>query len=318
MTFTPELNSERCGRYAPSPTGELHLGNLRTAMLAWLHSRLQGGRFILRMEDLDIPRNVPGSADQIIKDLEWLGIDWEGEVVYQSQREMLYSQALDFLTTQELVFPCFCSRRDIQTASSAPHISTGVYPGTCRSLSEAEIRQRAKGKHPALRLKVSSHWVEFDDACLGPQRQNLAEQVGDFVIRRADKLFAYQLAVVVDDIDQGVTDVVRGADLIDSTARQIYLGQLLGAEGIRYSHVPLLMDGSGSRMSKRDGSQSIRVWQAESKTAEQMIGVFAHSLNLVDNADPVSLQELSDELDFESFLTALKRERLENADEKLV
>ena len=236
------------GRYAPSPTGDLHLGNLRTALLAWLQARLCGGRFLLRIEDLDTPRVVAGSADKILADLAWLGLDWDGEVVFQSQRSALYQLAIDELSRQDLIYPCFCSRKDIQQAASAPHMPSGVYPRTCFGLSSEEINDRARTKNPALRIKVEA---DLEATC------------GDFIVKRADQLFAYQLAVVVDDLEQQVTHVVRGQDLFDSTERQQYLARLLqplslqqNIMPINYHHVPLLCDASGQRLAKRDGSMS--------------------------------------------------------------
>ena len=271
-------NTSIVGRYAPSPTGELHLGNLRTAVLAWLHARLQGGTFLLRMEDIDLPRVVSGSADQILRDLEWLGLDWDGEVIYQSQRLEYYQTALAELDRQGVIYPCFCSRKDIRKAGSAPHREVNetpskiIYPGTCRQLSLAQRKDKRKHKHPALRLRV-------DD--------DLEEQCGDFVVKRADDLFAYQLVVVVDDLAQGVNQVVRGADLADSTARQQYLATLLSRQNasksssIAYFHTPLMCDENGQRMSKRDGSLSISAWRDQGNSQpERLLATLLQSLGL--------------------------------------
>lgn len=267
------------GRYAPSPTGDLHLGNIRTALLAWLQARSQGGKFLLRMEDLDKPRVVNGSAKQILFDLEWLGIDWDGDVVYQSQRTHLYEDALLNLTKQGLVYPCYCSRKDIQQAASAPHKQSVVYPGTCRNLSDVERIEKSKFKAPALRVKVDG---DLSDSC------------GDFVVKRADGLFAYQMAVVVDDLEQGVTHVLRGQDLLESTARQQYLAKKISSElfEIQYTHVPMMLDESGVRMSKRDGSLSVSEYKAKGYCAEKLIGELAFSLGIVVNNDPVVLDWL--------------------------
>ncbi len=272
-------SSKPTGRYAPSPTGDLHLGNLRTALIAWLHARQQGGRFLLRMEDIDAPRVVAASASKILRDLEWMGLDWDGEVRVQSECLTAYESALESLANQGMIYPCFCSRKDIQQAASAPHGTTGVYPGTCRGLSEQERYEKAKFKVPALRIKVSG---------------DLAPACGDFVVKRADNLFAYQLAVVVDDIAQGVTQVIRGADLIDSTARQQYLAALIAPQSaaIDYFHVPLMLDEKGNRMSKRDGSRSVDEWRAEGRSAPEMIGYFAHSLGLRSSPTPIEAQQL--------------------------
>ena len=287
-------HSKIIGRYAPSPTGELHLGNLRTAVLAWLHIRLQGGQFLLRIEDIDLPRNVVGSADQILCDLEWLGLDWDGEIVFQSHRQELYEQALRDLKELALVYPCFCSRRDIRSAASAPQSTElsqsstnnqaeNIYPGTCRNLSSLQIDQQAKQKTPALRLRVNNA---------------LANQCGDFIVKRSDQLFAYQLAVVVDDLDQGVNQVVRGSDLADSTARQQYLAKLLAPNRplINYYHAPLLMDDEGKRMSKRDGSMSISAWRTGPKTRpEDLVAQLLRSLGL-SSEQSLSLKEALEQI----------------------
>ncbi len=280
MSFTPSI----VGRYAPSPTGDLHLGNLRTALLSWLHARLQDGRFILRIEDIDMPRTVEGSADRILRDLEWLGMDWDGEVVYQSKRLNLYRDALSSLQQKSLIYPCFCSRRDIRDAASAPNGGPGhkggevIYPGTCRNLDAVQQEQQHQLKAPAYRMRTHGQ---------------LARDCGDFILKRSDQLYAYQLAVVVDDLDQGVTHVVRGADLATSTARQQYLARQLNpsAVQIEYWHAPLMLDESGSRMAKRDGSTSIRAWQTDHRgEAQELIAFLLGSLNLTEQS-ALSLDE---------------------------
>lgn len=280
------------GRYAPSPTGDLHLGNVQTALLAWLHARLHGGVFLLRMEDLDTPRTVAGSDAVILDDLAWFGLDWDGEVVYQSQRTDLYQQALDSLTQQGLTYPCYCSRKDIQSAASAPHGSTGVYPGTCRHLNSEQQAAKAQHKSPAIRVRVNA---------------DLAKTCGDFVIRRADGLFAYQLAVVVDDLAQGITDVVRGADLADSTDRQRYLASLLAPQSkpIKYHHAPLLLDASGQRMAKRDGSYSLQSARVNGQTPESLIGDSLHALGLMPTKQPISAREVLTKLTLDQLESVL-------------
>lgn len=282
------------GRYAPSPSGDLHLGNLRTALLAWLHARLNDGQFLLRMEDLDTPRVVSGSGERILSDLQWLGINWDGEITYQSSRTALYQQALDKLHSMDLLYPCFCSRKDIRMAASAPHGSTGVYPGTCADLSTAQVEEKSALKSPALRLRVDDAEIGYHDTVLGPMHEVLSESCGDFVVRRADGLFAYQLAVVVDDLAQGITDVLRGADLAGSSGRQIYLAQLLapGRKPINYLHVPLMLNSDGQRMAKRDGSQSASAWRDHGKSAEQLVHRFASQLGLVSSDQPLSASTL--------------------------
>ncbi|MEO0367564.1 MAG: tRNA glutamyl-Q(34) synthetase GluQRS [Pseudomonadota bacterium] len=266
------------GRYAPSPTGVLHLGNLRTALLAWLHAKLHGGRFLVRMEDLDQPRVVEGSAAQILLDLEWLGITWDGEVLFQSDRYEVYQDAMRLLGDLSLVYPCFCSRKEIREAASAPHGETPLYPGFCRSLSEAEREQKAALKAPAYRVNTQdSAWAK-----------------SDFIVQRADGIYAYHLAVTVDDLDQGVTDVVRGADLINSVSEQRQLAAWLAPAQatINYQHVRLMMDSLGHRMSKRDGSRSAMQWRSEGRVAEQLIAKFAYSLGWIDCEEPLSADEL--------------------------
>lgn len=278
------------GRYAPSPTGDLHLGNLRTALLAWLYSRLREGKFLLRIEDLDTPRVVGGSADKILHDLEVLGIDWDGDVTYQSRRLKIYEQMLDALDEQSMIYPCYCSRKDIQQAASAPHGQTAVYPGTCAQLTKSQRAVKQRGKNPAIRLRVN---------------ESLTSDCGDFVIKRADGLYAYQFAVVVDDLAQGVTDVVRGMDLESSTARQQYLAQTLNLQSppIKYLHAPLLIDEVGQRMSKRDGSQSLTQWCDEGGSVESLISYFANGLGLIDDPAPLSAQSLLSEITLSELTT---------------
>jgi glutamyl-tRNA synthetase len=239
------------GRFAPSPTGVLHLGNLRTALLAWLFARSAGSAFEVRVEDLDTGRVRPGYAEQQLADLAAIGLDWDGPVWLQSERLDVYERALASLP----VYECFCSRAEIREAASAAHGPVGVYPGTCRGLSDAErAARRAAGREPALRVRADATVVEFSDRLLGPQ----TGVVDDFVVRRNDGEFAYNLAVVVDDAAQGVEEVVRGADLLDSTARQIWLGRALGYPDLAYAHVPLVLNAEGRRLAKRDGDVTLR------------------------------------------------------------
>jgi glutamyl-tRNA synthetase len=241
------------GRFAPSPTGDLHLGNLRTALLAWLFARSAGGRFLMRIEDLDRGRVRPGMEERQLADLAALGIDWDGPVVRQSERVELYADALARLDT----YPCFCTRAEIREAASAPHgaLPEGAYPGTCRSLSAAERAAfEAAGRPPALRVRAGGARVDVEDELLGP----LSGVVDDFVVRRGDGAFAYNLAVVVDDADQGVDQVVRGADLAESTPRQAWLARALGVAEPRYAHVPLVLGRDGARLAKRHGAVTLR------------------------------------------------------------
>jgi glutamyl-tRNA synthetase len=245
------------GRFAPSPTGTLHLGNLRTALLAWLFARSAGSRFLVRMEDLDTGRVRPGVADEQLADLAAIGLDWDGEVVWQSARPGLYAEALERLVAAGRVYECFCTRAEVRAAASAPHgpLPEGAYPGTCLRLSAADrAARRGAGRRPALRLRACAAEVGFVDRVLGPA----SGVVDDFVLRRADGAFAYNLAVVVDDAAQGIGEVVRGADLVDTTPRQLLLARLLGLPEPAYAHVPLVLGPDGARLAKRHGSVTLR------------------------------------------------------------
>lgn len=252
------------GRFAPSPTGTLHLGNLRTAMLAWLAARAAGIGFLVRMEDLDRVTASAELAAAQLADLAALGIDWDGPVVVQSERFDRYRLALAQLDAAGLVYPCFCTRREIRAevaaAVAAPHAPVGAYPGTCRDLTAAERAARAaEGRPAALRLRTHGERIGFDDLIAGPT----AGVVDDVVLARADGVPAYNLAVVVDDAAQGVTQVVRGDDLLSSTPRQIHLQRLLGLPTPRYAHVPLVVDAAGQRLAKRQGPANTAITLAD-------------------------------------------------------
>lgn len=293
-----------CGRYAPSPTGELHLGNLRTALVAWLQARLMGGAFVLRMEDLDVSRNRKGCAERILHDLRRLGLDWDegpdrgGPLgpYCQLERGDMYQAALDRLEAAGRLFPCFCSRRDIREAASAPHGAAVVYPGTCRPGGAGTAGRTAAaddhGLPPAWRFLAAEEWCRFHDCLQGMYRQHLSRDVGDFVVKRRDDVFAYQLAVVVDDALMGITDVVRGDDLLDSTPRQIALQEALGLPTPRYWHVPVMRDRSGERLSKRNGAASLAQYCEAGGTPESLVGRFARELSLRDTDEPLSAAEL--------------------------
>ena len=261
------------GRFAPSPTGELHLGNARTALLAWLWARSEGGRFSVRVEDLDRPRVRPGLAAQQLDELRWLGLDWDGEVMFQSQRSAAYDAALQRLDT----YPCFCSRAEIAAAASAPHAGEEGprYPGTCRDLDSGQRSERARTRTPALRLRVPAGAVEFEDLLSGRQRFDPQAEVGDFVLRRADGIHAYQLAVVVDDAAMGIDQVLRGADLLPSTARQILLYRMLGAAEPRWAHAPLVLSAEGQRLQKRDRPTSLSALRAAAAEPRHLIALLA-------------------------------------------
>lgn len=250
--------SKTVGRFAPSPTGRLHLGNLRTAVLAWAHARAQGGRFIVRIEDIDRQRSRREYEAQQLADLEAIGIDWDGVPVRQSERSDEYESALSRLIDADLTYPCFCTRREILAASSAPHGAPGQYPGTCRLLSDDVVAAKraeftAAGRRPSLRLKSQVSEGFAVDELHGEVRA----PIDDFILRRADGMWAYNLAVVVDDAAQGVTEVVRGDDLLSSAPRQAYLAGLLGQEAPKFVHVPLVVNAQGRSLSKRDGDVTL-------------------------------------------------------------
>ncbi|UFS69280.1 tRNA glutamyl-Q(34) synthetase GluQRS [Geomonas sp. RF6] len=239
------------GRFAPSPTGPLHLGSLVAALGSYLMTKRCGGLWLLRMEDLDLPRVVAGVADDMLATLESLGFEWDGEIVYQSRRGDYYREIVDRLVERELVYPCGCSRTEIAQVASAPHDAALVYPGTCRNGLSAHKTARA------LRVRVADETVTFADLVMGASAQDLGRECGDFVIQRADGPFAYHLAVVVDDAAAGVNQVVRGADLLTSTPRQIYLQRLLGLPTPQYGHLPLVIGGNGGKLSKRENAVSL-------------------------------------------------------------
>ena len=290
------------GRYAPSPSGRMHLGNLCCCLLAWLSAKSRGGRVVLRIEDLDAARCPRTFADLLEADLAWLGLsaDEGGSrggphaPYYQSECAALYRRAFDRLAGQGLLYPCFCTRSQLH-AASAPHRSDGqvIYPGTCRGLTPAQAAEKARVRPPAWRVRVPDEEIGFVDGHLGPYRENLAADCGDFFVRRADGVFAYQLAVVVDDARMGVTEVVRGADLLSSTPRQLWLYRVLGLEPPAFCHLPLLLAPDGRRLSKRDGDVSLEHLQAR-YTPEQIIGRLGYVCGLQKAPDPRTPAELAD------------------------
>ena len=282
------------GRYAPSPSGRMHLGNLMCCLLAWLSAKSKGGQVLLRIEDLDTVRCPRVYADAIQDDLAWLGLAADGPTptVYQSERSEIYQQYYDILLKKGLVYPCFCSRSQLH-AASAPHRSDGqvVYAGTCRGLSDAEVARRSLTRAPAFRVRVPDEEIAFTDGHLGRYAENLARDCGDFYLRRADGVFAYQLAVVVDDALMGVTEVVRGSDLLSSTPRQLWLYRELGLTAPQFYHLPLLLAPDGRRLSKRDGDQSLENLRTR-YTPQEIIGKLAYVCGLQDTPAPASPQEL--------------------------
>ena len=280
------------GRFAPSPTGPLHLGSLRTALVAWLFARGVGARFLVRVEDLDPQRSRRAFEAGQLADLRALGLDWDGPVVRQSQRLERYEEALASLERAGRLYPCFCTRAEIREASLAPHRpdAGGGYPGTCLALSDAERARRiAAGDQYALRVRADRERVWFTDRMLGEQ----STIVDDFVVRRADGVAAYQLAVVVDDAAQGIGEVVRGADLADSTPRQILLSRLLGLPVPRYAHVPLVLGADGARLAKRHGAATLA---DRGEPVAATLALLAHSLGLARGRERVrAAPELLDE-----------------------
>ena len=274
------------GRYAPSPTGPLHLGNARTALLSWLAARAAGGVYVMRVEDLDGPRVRPGLEKRILEELRWLGLDWdEGPDVggaagpyRQSERLPRYAEALARLRAAGLAYPCFCSRAEIAAASQAPHGPADEgprYPGTCSALGPAEVARRAASRHPAWRFRVPAGKVAFADGVHGDVEVDVGETAGDFVVARADGIPAYQLAVVVDDATMGITDVVRGDDLLSSTGRQLLLYGALGLPGPRFAHVPLVVGEDGQRLAKRHGALSLGELRERGADPRSVIGLLA-------------------------------------------
>ena len=283
------------GRLAPSPTGVLHLGNARSFLLAWLLARSAGGSLLMRVEDIDGPRIREGAAQQALDDIRWLGLDWDSEVVYQSTRLAEYAAIVDHFLSTGLAYPCVCTRREVEEAASAPHESwhdAVVYPGTCRGLftTRQEARE-VSGRDPAVRFRVEVDEVAFLDGFLGRQRGQIA---GDFVVQKRDGGPAYQLGVVVDDVASGVTQVLRGDDLLVSTPRQLLLYEALGSSPPQFTHVPLVVGSDGKRLAKRHGDTSLRRFREDGVSPEQVVGYLAWISGLQDTAEPCTAQSLLD------------------------
>lgn len=278
------------GRFAPSPSGRMHLGNVFAALLAWLSVRSQNGEMVLRIEDLDPDRCRPEYAETLKEDLRWLDLDWDREQTPQSRRAAAYAEAFSSLEAQGLVYPCYCSRTELH-AASAPHASDGrvLYAGTCRTLTPAQRAEKTKA--PAWRLKVPDAVWTVEDRLQGIYRENLAQDCGDFIIRRADGVYAYQLAVVVDDAAAGVTEVVRGLDLLSSTPRQLYLYDRLGLQAPDFAHVPLLIAADGRRLSKRDRDMDLGLLRQE-KRPEEILGLLARWAGLLEKPEPIAARDL--------------------------
>lgn len=278
------------GRFAPSPSGRMHLGNVFSALLAWLSVRSQNGEMVLRIEDLDPDRCRPEYAETLKDDLLWLGLNWDREQIPQSRRTAAYAVQFERLADMELVYPCYCTRGELH-AASAPHASDGrvLYAGTCRNLTEAQRAE--KTKKPAWRLTVPDKSYGFTDGLQGLFSENLAAECGDFIIRRADGVYAYQLAVVTDDGEGGITQVVRGMDLLDSTPRQLYLYELLDLTPPEFFHVPLLVAPDGRRLSKREKDLDMGALR-QIYTPEEILGRLAHLAGLLEKPEKTSAAEL--------------------------
>ena len=282
------------GRFAPTPSGRMHLGNVFAALIAWLSVRSRDGELVLRMEDLDTQRTSSDFASVLRSDLEWLGLTWDRETPPQSQRSAVYDAYFEKLEQMGLLYPCYCTRSQLHSVN-APHLSDGtyVYPGTCRNLTEPPV-----GRKPAWRVMVPDKLWQFRDLVQGEYALNLATDCGDMVVRRADGVYVYQLAVTVDDGEAGVTEVVRGMDLLSSAPRQMYLQELFGFAHPVYGHVPMLLAPDGRRLSKRDRDLDLGVLR-QRMTPEALIGNLAFAAGLIGRNEPISARELAGEFTWE-------------------
>ena len=282
------------GRFAPTPSGRMHLGNVFAGLLAWLSVRSQGGSMVLRMEDLDTQRTSGEFAEILRSDLSWLGLTWDVETPPQSTRSRVYDGYFEILRDKGLLYPCYCTRSQLHSVN-APHLSDGtyVYPGTCRDLKAPPV-----GRAPSWRVRVPDRVCELTDRVQGHYRENLATDCGDFVVRRADGVYVYQLAVTVDDGEAGVTEVVRGMDLLSSAPRQMYLQELFGFSHPEYAHVPMLMAPDGRRLSKRDKDLDLGVLRQHMQP-ERLIGILAHAAGILERYEAVSAKELAREFSWD-------------------
>ncbi|ATB45688.1 tRNA glutamyl-Q(34) synthetase GluQRS [Corallococcus macrosporus] len=282
------------GRFAPSPTGRMHLGNIRSALLGWLQARAAHGRFLLRVEDLDRARCKPQHVEELLRDLAWLGLDWDEAPLFQSQRDGLYRDAQAKLEREGLVYPCFCTRAEIARAASAPHGLSDEgprYPGTCARLTREQASERARTRAPAYRFRARPGELRFVDGVQGPYTQDVDAAVGDFVVRRNDGVASYQLAVVVDDAATDITHVLRGDDLLSSTPRQLQLYTALGLPAPAFLHVPLVMGEDGRRLAKREGAFALAELRERGVAPERVLGLLAAWSGLGDGS-PLTLAEL--------------------------
>ena len=285
------------GRFAPTPSGRMHLGNVFAAMIAWLSVKSRGGHLVLRMEDLDTLRTSAEFAETLRQDLIWLGLHWDEETPPQSRRSQVYDAYFEKLRDMDLLYPCYCSRAQLHNVN-APHLSDGtyVYAGTCRDLTDQQ--REAMDRKPAWRVKVPDRLWTVNDLAQGVLQQNLVTDCGDFVVRRADGVYVYQLAVVVDDGEAGVTEVVRGMDLLGSAPRQMYLQELFGFSHPAYGHVPMLLAPDGRRLSKRDRDLDLGELRKR-MTAQELLGSLAHSAGIIDRKEALSAQELAAEFSWD-------------------
>ena len=285
------------GRFAPTPSGRMHLGNVFAGLIAWLSVRSRGGEMVLRMEDLDTQRTSGEFAELLRSDLRWLGLDWDRETAPQSARSQVYDEYFHILEENGLLYPCYCTRSQLHSVN-APHLSDGtyVYPGTCRELT---AQQRAAfDRKPAWRVRVPDRLWQVEDRVQGHYEENLAADCGDFVVRRGDGVYVYQLAVTVDDGEAGVTEVVRGKDLLSSAPRQMYLQELFGFPHPQYGHVPMLMAPDGRRLSKRDRDLDLGILR-QNMRPEELIGALAQAAGLIERREPVSARELAREFSWD-------------------
>ena len=282
------------GRFAPTPSGRMHLGNVFAALIAWASVRSRDGEMVLRMEDLDTQRTSAQFGEILRQDMAWLGLDYDRETPPQSQRSDVYDRYFEQLREMQLLYPCYCTRSQLHSVN-APHLSDGtyVYPGTCRNLTDPPA-----GRKPAWRVMVPDRLWQFDDLVQGHYQLNLSTDCGDMVVRRADGVYVYQLAVTVDDGEAGVTEVVRGMDLLSSAPRQMYLQELFGFPHPQYGHVPMLLAPDGRRLSKRDRDLDLGELRKHI-SPEQLIGTLAFSAGLIDCREPLSARELAGEFTWE-------------------
>jgi len=281
------------GRFAPTPSGRMHLGNVFAALMAWLSVKSRDGYLVLRMEDLDTQRTSNEFAVQLREDLRWLGLTWDLETAPQSQRSAVYDKYFEMLEALGLLYPCYCTRSQLHNVN-APHLSDGtyVYPGTCRNLTEEQ--KAAFGRNPAWRVTVPDKSWTVNDLCQGTYTENLATDCGDFVVRRADGVYVYQLAVTVDDGEAGVTEVVRGMDLLSSAPRQMYLQSLFGFDHPTYGHIPMLLAPDGRRLSKRDRDMDLGFLQSHT-SPEALLGLLGYACGILDRQISISARELAAE-----------------------